>query len=103
MSKQIDFTTPLTPEEREYAMQFPGLNAGMVEANEAEHGQPAEESLAGSDDGGEEAPYSEWTVKELSAEAKRRNDEEGTSLPTSGTKDTLVKALEEDDAARPPE
>jgi hypothetical protein len=93
MSKQIDYGQPLSAEEKEWAQQFPGLHGGMVQANlEAfPPDTPAEEDVP---------PYTEWTVKELAAEAKRRNEQEGTSLPTTGAKDVLVKALEEDDAAR---
>lgn len=104
MSRQIDWTKPLSKADREWAEQFPGLYGGSLQANEEqfprEHGGQ-EPTLDGEDDDTDVAPYPEWSVRELSAEAKRRNAEEGTSLVTSGTKDALVKVLEEDDAARP--
>lgn len=100
MSKQLDYSQPLSPEEKDWAKQFPGLHGGMLEVNEQAHPSQPEESLDGS--GGEDdAPYTEWSVADLTAEAKRRNAEEGTTLKTSGTKAELVAVLEADDAARP--
>lgn len=97
MSKQIDWSKPLSDEERAWAEQFPGMHAGLLQANAEQFPSEEEPSLGGSDPA--EEPYSEWTVAELTDELKRRNAEEGKSLPTSGKKDALVAALEADDAA----
>jgi hypothetical protein len=97
MSKQIDWTKPLSDEDRAWAEQFPGLYAGLLQANAEQFPQTAEPSLDGQD--AEEAPYTEWTAAELADEAKRRNAEEGKNLPVSGKKADLVKALEADDEA----
>jgi hypothetical protein len=99
MSRQIDFSQPLAPEDVAYAEQFPGLHGQMLQANADQHGVQADTTLDGRDD--EDEPYDKWAVADLKAEAKRRNDEEGTSLPTSGNKAELVAALEKDDADRP--
>jgi hypothetical protein len=99
MSRQIDFTQPLAPEDVEYAKQFPGLHGQMLQMNMETHGVQADTTLDGRDD--EEVPYSEWTVEDLKAETLRRNKDEGTSLPTSGKKADLVAVLEKDDADRP--
>lgn len=97
MSKQIDWSKPLSDEDRAWAEQFPGLHAGLLQANAEQYPQTAEPSLAGQDV--EEVPYPEWTAAELSDEAKRRNSEQGKSLPVAGKKADLIKALEADDEA----
>jgi hypothetical protein len=97
MSKKIDFTQPLSEEDAAWAAQFHGLHGGMIAANREQFPQQA-----GSDLSGEEVsvpPYAEWTKADLVDEAKRRNNEEGTSLKTSGTVAELAKQLEDDDAA----
>jgi hypothetical protein len=99
MSKQIDYSQPVSPEDREWAAQFPALHGGMLEVNAQQY--PEEAAVEGSLDGEPDVPpYTEWNVAELTAEAKRRNAEEGTTLKTSGTKAELVAALEADDEAR---
>ncbi len=97
MSKQIDWSQPLSDEERAWAEQFPGLHAGMLEANAAQFPAKAEPSLEGEDE--PVPPYSQWKVSELQDEAQRRNAEEGKNLPVTGTKAVLIKALEDDDTA----
>jgi hypothetical protein len=97
MSKQIDWSQPLSDEERRWAEQFPGMHGGMLAAHAEQFPAVKEETLDGED--AEEAPYSEWNKSELEVEAKRRNAEEGKSLPVTGTKPQLVKVLEEDDEA----
>jgi hypothetical protein len=99
MSKQIDWTKPLSDAERAWAEQFPGVHAGLLEANAAQFPPEAEETLDGSD--AEEVPYTEWSKAELTTEIKRRNAEEGQSLKTTGTQAELAKVLEDDDEARP--
>jgi hypothetical protein len=99
MSRQMDFSQPLAPEDVAYAEQFPGLHGQMLQANAEQHGVQADTTLDGRDD--EDVPYGEWNVADLKAEAVRRNKEEGTNLPTSGKKEDLVAALEKDDGDRP--
>lgn len=100
MSKQIPYDRPLTPEEREWAVQFEGLHGQTLVAH-AEMFPPEEPEQSLEPDGADEVPpYVEWSVRELQAEAKRRNAQEGTNLPTTGTKAELAKALEDDDQAR---
>lgn len=102
MSRQIDFSQPLAPEDVEYAQQFPGLHGQMLQANAEQHGVQADSvdtTLDGRDD--EDVPYGDWTAADLKTEILRRNKEEGTNLPTSGKKDELVAVLEKDDADRP--
>lgn len=69
--------------------QLAALQAGQ-EPTEA----PAEE---------DDRAYEEWTLAELQAEIRARNEERvaagGTPLPTSGTKADLAARLNEDDAS----
>lgn len=96
MSRQIDWTQPVTGEDREWAAQFATLHP-MLEANreqfpEAFEDEEAEEAVT-------EAPdYTSMRVADLQAEIKRRNDEFGTSMPTDGRHAELVARLEADDA-----
>jgi hypothetical protein len=103
MSRNIDWTKPLSDEDRAWAEQFP-LNRALIDANDADHRQGGAEALGGEtlDSGeeaeedeevGEEVDYSEYTVAQLKAELESRNQ------PTSGTKAELVSRLEADDAA----
>jgi len=98
VSKQIDWSQPLDPETEEWASQFHGLHGGMVAANREQFPRKAEANLSG--DEPDEVPYSEWTKRDLEAETKRRNNEEGTSLKTTGTQAELAAQLEADDAER---
>lgn len=99
MSKQIDYTQPLSAEDKAWAVQFHGLHGGMVKANEEAFPQEAGSDLSG-EDPEDVPPYTEWSKKDLEAETKRRNNEEATTLKTSGTVAELAKQLEDDDAAR---
>jgi hypothetical protein len=95
MSKQIDWTQPVTGEEREWASQFATLHP-MLEANAQQFPEVFE------DEGdSEEAParpdYSQWKVADLQAEINRRNDEFGTTMSSTGRHAELVQRLEEDD------
>lgn len=96
MSKQIDWSKPLSKADREWAEQFPGLHAGLIEANLAAYPPEQEASLEGDDS---EVPYTEWTAEELSDEIKRRNQAEGKSLAVPGKKADRIRVLEEDDEA----
>jgi hypothetical protein len=97
MSKQIDWSKPLSDDERAWAEQFPGIHGALLEANAAQFPVTPESSLEGEDE--EVPPYTEWSKAELVSEAKRRNNEEGKSLRVTGTVPEMVKALEDDDAA----
>jgi hypothetical protein len=97
MSKNIDWTQPLSDDERAWAEQFPGAHAGLLEANAQQFPATAEPSLEGEDD--EAVPYTEWTVSELQSEIKRRNNEEGKALLVPAKKADAIKVLEDDDAA----
>jgi hypothetical protein len=102
MSKNIDWTQPVTGEEREWAKQFPGLHGGLIEQTDAEYGAPEEPTLAGQpdeDDDAEAEGYADWTVAELQQEIRNRNKKNGSTMAVSGQKPELIARLEEDDAA----
>jgi hypothetical protein len=101
MSKRIDFSQPLSEEDEVWASQFHGLHGGMIAANREQF--PAEQREAPSQLSGDEpddTPYSEWSKRDLESETKRRNNEEGASLKTTGTVAELAAQLEADDVAR---
>lgn len=97
MSRQIDYSQPVTGADRDWALQFPGLHGALVEASDSIHGKPEDETLEGAV---VQDNYDELNVAELVAELKRRNDEEGTSLSTTGKKPELIARLRADDEAR---
>jgi hypothetical protein len=97
MSKQIDWTQPLSPEDAEWAAQFHGLHGGMLAANREQFPQSPAAELTGED--AEVPPYAEWSKAELVDETKRRNNEEDKSLKLTGTVAELAKQLEDDDKA----
>jgi hypothetical protein len=107
MSKQIDYSQPVTGDDRAYAEQFPGLHGQMLAANAeqfpeavaaAEEEALEDAEMSEPEDTGDN--YDDLTVADLVAEIKRRNEEEGTSLATAGKKPDLVLRLREDDVAR---
>src|ERR1051326_240255 len=98
MSKQIDWSQPLDEETEQWASQFHGMHAGLLDANRGQFPRTAPAELAGED--ADEPPYSEWSRADLVNETKRRNEEEGTSLKVTGTVADLAAQLEEDDKAR---
>jgi hypothetical protein len=102
MSRQIDYSQPVTGEDRAFAAQFPGLHGQMLEVNAQQFPEVVEEeeTLEGADSGETDDNYDELTVKDLQAEVDRRNAEEGTSLSREGRKSELVARLREDDVAR---
>ena len=95
MSRQIDWSQPLSPEDAEWAAQYHGLHAGSIAANRENFPAEAESDLSG--DEAEVPPYTEWSKAELTDETKRRNNEEGKSLKLTGTVAELAAQLEEDD------
>jgi hypothetical protein len=98
MSKQIDWTAPVSEKDKEWAAQFPALHSGQMEAHAAEFpSEPEPDTLDGEDV--EDEPYDKWTIPELQTEIRRRNAEEGKSLPVPSKKADCVKTLEDDDEA----
>lgn len=97
MSKNIDWSEPVSAADREWAAQFPALHGGMLQLQTEQYPVEDEETLDGGDD--DEAPYSEWTAAELATEVRRRNAEDGKSLSVPSKKADLVKVLEADDEA----
>lgn len=98
MSKQIDWTQPLSSEDHRWASQFAKHNP-LIEANVAEHGHPDERDSAGTLDGEQPAKaYADMTVSELRDEIAARNKEFGTTMPVVGKKPELIAQLEADDA-----
>lgn len=95
MSKSIDWSEPVSDADAAWAEQFPTVHGAMLAANREQYPAEPEPSLEGEDP--EWVPYDKWSVAELTAETKRRNAEEGKTLPVTGTKAVLVKALEDDD------
>jgi|SRR6187551_2841813 hypothetical protein len=99
MSRNIDWTKPLSDEDRVWAEQFP-LNAPLIEANDAEFAKkPASFDLAGDPDEDEGDNYEDLTVGDLQAEINARNEANGTSISPKGKKDELIERLRADDAA----
>ncbi len=96
MSKQVDFSQPLSPEDEAWAEQFHGLHKGLIDANREQFPRKQAADLSG-EDSDEVPPYNEWTKADLVDETRRRNNEEGKSLKTNGTVAELAKQLEEDD------
>lgn len=96
MGKQIDWTQPLSAEDRAWAEQFPALYGGQLEQNLAEFPPEEAETLDGDDV--EDEPYDRWTLKDLQDEIKRRNNEESAGLPVPSKKADAVKVLEQNDA-----
>lgn len=137
MSKQIDFSKPLSEDDQAYVAERPWLlqdarlngqdiitddeftvdddgtgsdentdedsdsnedGDESTEGGDESNSDDAEEdeSEDGEDDDSEEAaPYAEWDYADLKEEAGNRN------LSKSGSKEQLVKRLEEDDASAP--
>jgi hypothetical protein len=97
MSKQIDWTQPVSDADWAWAEQFPALHGGNLEAHAGTKAREEMETLDGTDD--DDVPYTQWTVVELTTEVRRRNAEDGKTLPVPSKKPDLVKVLEDDDEA----
>lgn len=95
MSRQIDWTAPLSERDRAWAEQFQGAHSQLLQANDAAHASAEVES----EDVGDTPDYSKMKKPELVAEVERRNKEYNLSLSPEGTVEQLRKVLEEDDAA----
>lgn len=123
MSKQIDFSKPLSEEDEAYAADRPWLlrdaelsgydvrgdndfrveNAdegqdpdGFEDHDEDEESEDEESDESedeGEGDEDEVAPYTEWEFAALQTEAKRRE------LNAKGSKEQLIERLEQDDAS----
>lgn len=94
MSKQIDWTKPLSDADREWASQF-SIHHPLIELNDQQHaGKGDDESLAGAAEE-EVLPYDQWKVEDLKAEADNRQ----LTYTSKVTKPELVAMLEADDAA----
>jgi len=124
MSREIDFTSPLSPSDARYAASRPWLvdryqrATGETVTYEAEDGSemasPVPETPEGSSptgnatpsgestqDGPEDETYEDWNVAGLKAEIRARNeqmDEDDQIEPASERKVDLIAALEADDA-----
>lgn len=95
MSRQIDWTKPVTGADRAWAEQFEGAHSQLLAANDAAHASASvEESQVG-----DKPNYDSLTKEQLVAEIERRNKEYGPEyqMATSGTKADLIARLVEDD------
>lgn len=100
MSRQIDWTKPVTGADREWAEQFQGAHAQLLEANDAAVKAAEAEALEG-EQVGSKPNYAKMTKAELVAEIERRNAEYGPefALSIEGKVEELRARLEEDDRA----
>lgn len=82
------------------------LKAREAQAKRREDAQKAQEKLGDDGPGDPEKPYSDWTSKQLKAEALRRNAERGEDnqldLGKVTKKSQLAKLLEQDDDNQSP-
>lgn len=93
MSKQIDWSKPVSEEDKAWAAQF-SIHHPLIQMNEEQFGS-GDASEGGSLAGDEVPPYDQWKVEDLKAEADRRE----LSYNSKATKADLVSLLEADDAA----
>lgn len=125
MSKHIDFSKPLSEDDKAYVAERPWLlqdarlrgediidddeftvaddedestepETGDDESDETpEESEDEADNEDGEGDEDEVAPYAEWDYAALKDEAKNRD------LSAAGSKEQLIKRLEEDDASAP--
>lgn len=97
MSRQIDWTEPLSERDRAWAEQFQGAHSQLIEANDAAFASAEVEA----EQVGDKPNYSKMNKAELVAEIERRNAEYDAEfqIPTEGTVPELRVRLEEDDKA----
>jgi hypothetical protein len=97
VSRSIDWTQPLSEEDRAWASQF-SMYDELVKQNDAEHAvEPEPVEPTGLEPGGDR-DYDNKTVAWLVSEIERRNDEYGTMMAKTGRHAELVARLREDDA-----
>lgn len=93
MSRQIDWTQPLSEADEAWAVQF-SQHHDLIRMNKAEFAtDDAEESLGGSE--ADVKPYIEWTKDQLVAEVGKRE----LASPAKAKKEDLAAILEADDDA----
>ena len=124
MARKIDFSKPLSEDEKAYVLDRPWLledaklrGEDIIDEDDftvaiddatpdPEFEQPGQvgvtigvedEAEAETDEDDEVAPYSEWEYADLQNEAKERD------LSAKGSKEQLIQRLEEHDAAQPTE
>jgi hypothetical protein len=98
VSRNIDWTQPLSEEDRAWASQF-AMYDELVTQNDAVHGVEPEPVVATGMEPGGDRDYENKTVAWLVSEIERRNDEYGTTMAKTGRHAELVQRLREDDAA----
>ena len=100
MSKQIDWSQPLSDADRTWAGQF-SIHHPLIAVIDEQHAGATDESLAGpsmaSGRPNEEGvpPYEEWLVPQLKEECDARD----ISYSSKPNKQELITLLEADDAA----
>lgn len=87
MSRQIDFSKPLSKADQAYADDRPWLRRDAEMAGLVDEDVPEDEELEE-----EDKSYEDMSVEELRAELKDRE------LAVSGPKEALIQRLTEDDA-----
>jgi hypothetical protein len=113
MSRTLDFSKPLTPEDHQYALERPWLIRdaelsgfevqveGDFDADEEPEADPYEDRSNRPTEEDETPPYSEWKVDDLKAEIASRNedreDESQIVVEAPGNRPQLIAALEADD------
>jgi hypothetical protein len=104
MSRTLDFSKPLTPEDHQYALERPWLIRDAELSGfevQVEGDFDADEIDEEADESAETPPYSEWKVDDLKAEiASRNEDREDDSqivVEAPGNRPQLIAALEADD------
>ena len=122
MARKIDFSKPLSADEREYVLQRPwliqdaelqGLQVSFeddeftladpddefepenpeTQEPEGDGGSEGEDDEEAEEEVEEVAPYEEWDYADLKAEAKERG------LTATGSKEQLIERLRESDSA----
>lgn len=97
MSRNIDWTKPLSAADRRWAEQFEGAHQQLLAANDAAHASAEVEA----EELGDKPNYRNMKKQELVAEIERRNSayDPEYHMSTEGTVPELVARLEEDDKA----
>lgn len=93
MSRQIPRDRPLTDDERAY-LRMRGEDSRIV--TQDQQFPPVQETDEDLEEGDE---YDQWTVADLQAEIKSRNDDGAEIVPASQKKADLIAALRDHDAS----